>query len=208
MKLLTHMRVHSESRDFECRDCGKSFKQASQLRNHRIMHLDRKAVEVPRWYTSKTCEMCGKTYADSKCLKNHMQAVHSKLRPYVCNVCGHSSARKAMLQMHLRQHTGDKPFNCDICDFKTGDHNSLRRHIMRHTGVRPYKCPHCSYSAIQSSSYKNHLKAKHPLLSGLFTCELCPFKTVKKESYVEHVGDHAKGLIKTTSLKTGNKFII
>lgn len=128
------MRVHSENREYECPVCGKCFKQSSQLRNHRVMHLNRKSNEVPRWYTSKTCELCGKTYADSKCLKNHMQAVHSKLRPYVCNVCGHSSARKAMLQMHLRQHTGDKPYSCELCEYKTGDHNSLRRHIMRHTG--------------------------------------------------------------------------
>ncbi|XP_029672080.1 zinc finger protein 62 homolog isoform X2 [Formica exsecta] len=201
VKLLTHMRVHSDTRDYECPDCGKCFKQASQLRNHRVMHLDRKTLEVTRWYTSKKCDMCGKTYANSKCLKNHIQAVHSKLRPYVCNVCGHSSARKAMLQMHLRQHTGDKPFSCEICEYKTGDHNSLRRHIMQHTGFRPYKCPHCSYTAIQSSSYKNHLKSRHPLLSGLFTCDLCPFKTVKNESYIQHVRDHEKGLIKSNVQK-------
>ncbi|XP_046751707.1 zinc finger protein 568-like isoform X2 [Diprion similis] len=205
VKLVTHMRVHSENREYECPVCGKCFKQSSQLRNHRVMHLNRKSNEVPRWYTSKTCELCGKTYADSKCLKNHMQAVHSKLRPYVCNVCGHSSARKAMLQMHLRQHTGDKPYSCDICDYKTGDHNSLRRHIMRHTGVRPYKCPHCSYSAIQSNSYKNHLRSKHPLLAGVYTCELCPFKTVNKESYVQHIGNHEKGLIKAATQKKGDE---
>ncbi|KAL0124560.1 hypothetical protein PUN28_006420 [Cardiocondyla obscurior] len=201
VKLLTHMRVHSDSRDYKCPDCNKCFKQASQLRNHRVMHLDRKTLEVTRWYTSKKCDMCGKTYANSKCLKNHIQAVHSKLRPYVCNVCGHASARKAMLQMHLRQHTGDKPFSCEICEYKTGDHNTLRRHIMQHTGFRPYKCPHCSYTAIQSSSYKNHLKSRHPLLSGLFTCDLCPFKTVKNESYIQHLGDHEKGLIKSNVQK-------
>ncbi|KAL6267543.1 hypothetical protein P5V15_000618 [Pogonomyrmex californicus] len=201
VKLLTHMRVHSDTRDYKCPDCGKCFKQASQLRNHRVMHLDRKTLEVTRWYTSKKCDLCGKTYANSKCLKNHIQAVHSKLRPYVCNVCGHASARKAMLQMHLRQHTGDKPFSCEICDYRTGDHNTLRRHIMQHTGFRPYKCPHCSYTAIQSSSYKNHLKSRHPLLSGLFTCDLCPFKTVKNESYIQHLGDHEKGLIKSNVQK-------
>ncbi|XP_011695217.1 PREDICTED: PR domain zinc finger protein 5-like isoform X2 [Wasmannia auropunctata] len=205
VKLLTHMRVHSDSRDYKCPDCEKCFKQASQLRNHRIMHLDRKTLEATRWYTSKKCEICGKTYANSKCLKNHIQAVHSKLRPYVCNVCGHASARRAMLQMHLRQHTGDKPFSCEICDYKTGDHNTLRRHIMQHTGFRPYKCPHCSYTAIQSSSYKNHLKSKHPLLSGLFTCDLCPFKTVKNESYIQHLGDHEKGLIKSNVQKKDNE---
>ncbi|XP_012531913.1 zinc finger protein 556 isoform X2 [Monomorium pharaonis] len=202
VKLLTHMRVHSDTRDYKCPECDKCFKQASQLRNHRIMHLDRKTlVEGTRWYTSKKCDMCGKTYANSKCLKNHIQAVHSKLRPYVCNVCGHASARKAMLQMHLRQHTGDKPFSCEICEYKTGDHNTLRRHVMQHTGFRPYKCPHCPYTAIQSSSYKNHLKSKHPLQSGLFTCDLCPFKTVKNESYIQHLGDHEKGLIKSNVQK-------
>ncbi|XP_024876561.1 gastrula zinc finger protein xFG20-1-like isoform X2 [Temnothorax curvispinosus] len=205
VKLLTHMRVHSDSRDYKCSDCNKCFKQASQLRNHRVMHLDRKTLEVTRWYTSKKCDMCGKTYANSKCLKNHIQAVHSKLRPYVCNVCGHASARKAMLQMHLRQHTGDKPFSCEICEYKTGDHNTLRRHVMQHTGFRPYKCPHCTYTSIQSSSYKNHLKSRHPLLLGLFTCDLCPFKTVKNESYIQHLKDHEKGLIKSNVQKKDNE---
>ncbi|XP_014602047.1 PREDICTED: zinc finger protein 568-like isoform X1 [Polistes canadensis] len=205
VKLLTHMKVHSETREYECSECGRCFKQASQLRNHRVMHLDRKTLEVKRWYTSKKCDMCGKTYANSKCLKNHIQAVHSKLRPYVCNVCGHSSARKAMLQMHLRQHTGDKPFSCELCEYKTGDHNTLRRHIMQHTGFRPYKCPHCSYAAIQSSSYKNHLKSRHPLLSGLFTCDSCSFKTVKKESYIQHIHNHEKGLIKSNIQKKGDE---
>lgn len=131
------MKIHSEDRDYVCPDCGRDFKQPSQLRNHRVIHLDKKNMQnVPRWFIQKHCEMCGKLFADTKCLKKHIQAVHSKLKPFICNVCGHSCARKAMLQLHLRQHTGDKPYSCSICMYKTGDHNSLRRHTMRHTGVR------------------------------------------------------------------------
>ncbi|XP_071451919.1 zinc finger and BTB domain-containing protein 24-like [Hetaerina americana] len=165
IRLENHRRIHGEVRAFRCPTCGKGFKQMSQLRNHQVVHLDRRKGEedgLPtRWYTSKKCSICHKSYSDSKCLKKHIQAVHSKLRPYVCHVCGHMSARKAMLQMHLRQHTGEKPFKCDTCDFRTGDHNSLRRHRMRHTGERPYRCPYCCYAAIQSSAYRNHIRTKH-----------------------------------------------
>ena len=39
-----------------------------------------------------------------------VQAVHGKLKPYICHVCNHQSARKAMMDMHMRQHTGEKPY--------------------------------------------------------------------------------------------------
>lgn len=84
---------------------------------------------------SKQCNICFKMYSDSKSLKKHKEEVHSKLRPFVCSICGHASARKAMLLMHQRQHTGQKPYKCQLCIFRTADHNSLRKHMMRHTGT-------------------------------------------------------------------------
>ena len=83
---------------------------------------------------SAQCNICYKMYSDSKSLKKHKEEVHSKLRPFVCNICGHASARKSMLAMHQRQHTGQKPYECRLCNYKTADHNCLRKHIMRHTG--------------------------------------------------------------------------
>uniref|UniRef100_L7LY80 Putative gonadotropin inducible transcription factor n=1 Tax=Rhipicephalus pulchellus TaxID=72859 RepID=L7LY80_RHIPC len=148
-KLENHARIHSEERDFTCAQCGKGFKQLSQLRNHHVVHLDRKNTPHKRWYSQQTCELCQRTFSDSKCLRKHHQAVHGKVKPYVCSFCGHMSARKAMLQLHLRQHTGEKPFACNLCEYRTGDHNSLRRHKMRHSGTKPYKCPHCPYACIQ-----------------------------------------------------------
>ncbi|KAK9502408.1 hypothetical protein O3M35_011190 [Rhynocoris fuscipes] len=138
----------------------------------------------------RECDQCGKTFCDSKALKKHVKAVHAKLKPYSCQVCGHCSATKNMLRVHLRQHSGDKPFACPACSYSTGDHNSLRRHWMRHTGVRPYSCPHCPYSAIQSCSLKSHLLRQHPGLPGIYSCYQCSFVSVSKNSLDDHLRTH------------------
>ena len=160
--LEAHYQTHRNLKEFKCDVCGKRFNQMSQLKNHAVIHLDKTIAELPSWAKPKQCDICQKMFSDSKSLKKHVQAIHSKLKPYICNVCNHKSARKAMLQLHMRQHTGEKPFSCPECDYRTGDHNSLRRHMRRHSGVKPYKCPFCPYAAIQSSSYRSHIKSKHP----------------------------------------------
>ena len=65
-----------------------------QLRNHSVVHMTGEqraggSSAPPLWYTKKRCEICDKFFSDSKCLKKHIQAVHSKLKPYICHVCNH-----------------------------------------------------------------------------------------------------------------------
>ena len=158
--LESHNQTHLNLKQFRCDVCEKGFNQMSQLKNHAVIHLNKSSEfrHIPSWAKPKQCDICQKMFSDSKSLKKHVQAIHSKLKPYICQVCGHQSARKAMLQLHVRQHTGEKPFVCDSCDYRTGDHNSLRRHKRKHTGDKPYRCPYCQYAAIQSSSFKSHLR--------------------------------------------------
>jgi uncharacterized Zn-finger protein len=109
-QLEVHNQIHSKEKKFACSICMKNFAQLAQLKNHTVTHMDKNKDSVPVWYSKKQCELCQKYFADSKCLKKHVQAVHSKLKPYICHVCNHQSSRKAMLDMHMRQHTGEKPF--------------------------------------------------------------------------------------------------
>ncbi|XP_018326396.1 zinc finger protein 569 isoform X2 [Agrilus planipennis] len=190
-RLISHMSIHNEEKPFLCNICGKAFKTISQLRTHQVIHKE----VPPGWLAQQQCTICQKFFANSKSLKKHIQCVHNKYKPFICNVCGHKSARKAMLELHLRQHTGEKPHKCLVCEYKTGDHNSLRRHMMRHSGDMKYACPHCDYQSIQSAAYKKHLANKHPGQGGSYFCELCSYHTVNENTYASHLMDHVKGLI-------------
>ena len=125
--LYKHCQTHANLKHYECDICFKSFNQYVQLKNHSVSHLKENSLtDLPNWAKPKKCDLCDNIYSDSKSLKKHVQAVHSQLKPYICQICGHKSSRKDNLKLHMRQHTGEKPFQCNMCDYKTGDSNSLR----------------------------------------------------------------------------------
>lgn len=54
---------------------------------------------MPSWANQQKCNICENYFANSKCLKKHIQSVHDKFKPFICNICGHKTARKAMLDV-------------------------------------------------------------------------------------------------------------
>ncbi|CAL1526388.1 unnamed protein product [Lymnaea stagnalis] len=196
-KMSIHKEIHTNAKPYACDVCGKGFRQASQMKNHQVIHANRADKAGSRgWFSSKSCDICDRVFANSKCLKKHKEAVHTDHKPFECMYCSHTTARKAMMELHIRTHTGEKPFKCDICPYSTGDHNSMRRHKMRHTGQKQYRCTQCPYTCIQSISLKQHMRHKHPGTSaGIFQCSRCPFRTINQCIYSNHMQDHKKGLI-------------
>jgi len=75
-KLEIHKQIHDEGRHYHCDTCGKSFKQLTQLMHHSKIHKTNKDEMTSRdkSYQSRQCHICNRVMADSKSLKNHIQA--------------------------------------------------------------------------------------------------------------------------------------
>lgn len=116
VQIFRHLQVHGATKGFACSNCPKIFKQFSQLRVHGITHHQNDGTQM-RWYSQKKCDICNNMFANSKVLSKHIKTVHNQIKPFICNICGHKSARKVTHMIHLRQHTGEQWHFC-VVNFK------------------------------------------------------------------------------------------
>ena len=88
--------------EFECPDCGKSFRQYSNMRRHYRIHTGE---------TPFTCEVCGKGFIQKVALQYHMNANHQdESENIMCRICGKSFEEPGALRRHISaQHEGNGP---------------------------------------------------------------------------------------------------
>ncbi|CAI5439743.1 unnamed protein product [Caenorhabditis angaria] len=109
----------SKSARLQCEMCGKNFKFASKLNEHRRSHLGERPFK---------CDFCPAEFTQKGALNVHSR-LHTGERPYMCQwECGRSFVSSSARKLHEKTHSGERSFACTIC-MKTFTKNS---HCLRH----------------------------------------------------------------------------
>uniref|UniRef100_A0A182SBG3 C2H2-type domain-containing protein n=1 Tax=Anopheles maculatus TaxID=74869 RepID=A0A182SBG3_9DIPT len=211
--VFKHLQTHRQKQtlDVPCRVCGKKFVNTSQRSVHEALHRKKESHgeeshgeedeleenEKPRWYSERRCDICKHMFSNSKILSKHIKTVHLKIKPFVCNVCGYKCARKATLNIHIRQHSGLKPLTCKSCTFRTADPSALSYHERRHRNEKAYQCKTCGIRLVQPSALRGHIQTQHPQEYQRMKCTLCDYASINPQNLKQHQANHKAGLIKT-----------
>uniref|UniRef100_A0A8D2DAD0 Zinc finger protein 646 n=1 Tax=Sciurus vulgaris TaxID=55149 RepID=A0A8D2DAD0_SCIVU len=145
----------SSERPFSCEVCGRSYKHAGSLINHRQSHQT----------GHFGCQACSKGFSNLMSLKNHRR-IHADPRRFRCSECGKAFRLRKQLCSHQRVHferrggtqkltREDRPFRCGQCGRTYRHAGSLLNHRRSHeTGQ--YSCPTCPKTYSNRMALKDH----------------------------------------------------
>ncbi|KAM9843952.1 uncharacterized protein ACBR49_013073 [Aulostomus maculatus] len=122
--LTHHMRAHKSN---FCNICKQHFPARKNKLNAHTCVPPASSLRV-----SKSCELCGKTFANPSALRIHY-VVHTGEKPYTCNICGKGFTQKGNLKSHhQRIHSSERPYSCGECGMTFTLKINLNQHLMLH----------------------------------------------------------------------------
>ncbi|KAI5714357.1 hypothetical protein M8J76_015856 [Diaphorina citri] len=204
-ELNAHIQTHSDLRPFVCEICGQGYKMKKALLVHVGMHSGIHPF---------TCHFCNKSFTQKIGLVKHLN-IHNGTKKYQCHLCGKSFIHHTSYKFHQLVHSGERNVKCDICGLALTTKSHLNRHMLVHTGDRPHECSVCGKRFAKKWNAQVHKKKVHgldvpgtthrvmpvPPIGGgekeedvavmikqrlMQKCQMCSFKSSRKESLQEH----------------------
>ena len=134
----------------------------------------------------KKCHLCDKVYGFTSDLNKHIKNVHEGFR-HTCHICYKEFSEKKSLNSHIKSvHDGEKNYKCDTCGKNFSYRQNLKDHIeWVHEGIKKHFCKICERNFGSSSSLKNHNKTVHENIR--YNCEYCEKSFTATSSLNNHI---------------------
>ena len=158
-----HLKLHDETKNFTCSECGKAFKNKIGYQCHVKNHNG--ILDFP-------CEKCDKKYVSKSALRGHILQKHD-IQTFVCNLCGAVFKLKMLYTNHMRGHTGEKTYKCreEDCGKWFRNYEVRKNHERSHKGVKEFACHQCGKTMMRKYSLKLHMKIHQGKLD--YKCSEC-----------------------------------
>lgn len=174
---------HNDKRPFACDQCGRTYRHAGSLVNHKNSH------KTGQYY----CSICNNTYSNQLAMKNHLRT-HFAFKRHSCQKCGKRFRAKRQLLVHVcanlrnegsnsRRGFKSRLFKCEECKQAFPSLKQLTAHKCDGTSVcsdqtnvstvkveRPFTCNICNRSYRHAGSLLNH---KNTHKTGHYICTFC-----------------------------------
>ncbi|KAJ8959267.1 hypothetical protein NQ314_006295 [Rhamnusium bicolor] len=182
-----HFQMKKKVKDYICQ-CGEIFHSKKKLAWHKEIHDSK----------PKACTQCSEKFVHMSSLTRHMRRAHNeKFLPQVdrdnenveCPICKGTYLRSS-LEVHIRNHSGQRPFTCLICnkDFTTKWNLKLHKWTHASRTSKPFKCDQCKGAFIRESDYIAHMNSHKSVRP--YTCNYCGAQFIRKYNCLRHVKEH------------------
>lgn len=134
------------------------------------------------------CEICHKTFARRDTLICH-QRTHDGTKPFRCKVCDKCFSRRDKLQCHNRVHSGERPYPCTVCGRAFAQSDKLKCHMRTHTGERPHPCDMCDKRFARRDTLHCHRRTHTG--EKPFSCVICAKQFARRDRLTCHKRVHS-----------------